>query len=102
MDLWGTLDLLPTLPNRIQSSPNGYIDLYKVSNAKRRGVTATATNNLLPNSDIKASHKEVERMLREHRSTSMQGKLLKHNLGAEVVDALKDLRDQLSQNETRR
>ncbi|KAL3356299.1 hypothetical protein AABB24_017134 [Solanum stoloniferum] len=51
---------------------------------------------------IKASHKEVERMLREHRSTSMQGKLLKHNLGAEVVDALKDLRDQLSQNETRR
>ncbi|KAL3326090.1 hypothetical protein AABB24_017134 [Solanum stoloniferum] len=53
-------------------------------------------------SEIKASHKEVERMLREHRSTSMQGKLLKHNLGAEVVDALKDLRDQLSQNETRR
>ncbi|XP_069146381.1 uncharacterized protein [Solanum lycopersicum] len=51
---------------------------------------------------IKASHKEVERMLREHRSTSMQGKLLKHNLAAEVVDALKDLRDQLSQNEMRR
>lgn len=37
-----------------------------------------------------------------HRSTSMQGKLLKHNLAAEVVDALKDLRDQLSQNEMRR
>ncbi|KAK4337804.1 hypothetical protein RND71_042291 [Anisodus tanguticus] len=53
-------------------------------------------------SEIKASHKEVERMLREHRSTSMQGKLLKHNLDSEVVDALKDLRDQLSQNETRR
>lgn len=32
----------------------------------------------------------------------MQGKLLKHNLAAEVVDALKDLRDQLSQNEMRR
>ncbi|KAM3204603.1 hypothetical protein T459_25326 [Capsicum annuum] len=53
-------------------------------------------------SEIKASHKEVERMLWEHRSTSMQGKLLKHNLNAEVVDALKGLRDQLSQNETHR
>ena len=33
------------------------------------------------------------------RSTSMQGKLLKHNLDAEVVDALKDLRKKLSENE---
>lgn len=50
-------------------------------------------------SEIKASHKEVERMLQEQRSTSMQGKLLKHNLDAEVVDALKDLRKKLSENE---
>lgn len=28
----------------------------------------------------------------------MQGKLLKHNLDSEVVDALKDLRDKLSEN----
>ncbi|XP_027113346.1 uncharacterized protein [Coffea arabica] len=53
-------------------------------------------------SEIKASQKEMEMMLREHRSTSMQGKLLKHNLDAEVVDALKDLRDKLSENESRR
>ncbi|KAL8545222.1 hypothetical protein ACS0TY_005421 [Phlomoides rotata] len=49
-------------------------------------------------SEIKASQKEVEQMLQEHRSTSMQGKLLKHNLDSEVVDALKDLRDKLSEN----
>lgn len=70
-------------------------------------------------------HKEVERMMQEtrlhwfffltsvigannkdysllHRSTSFQGRLLKHNLDSEVVDALKDLRDKLSENETKR
>ncbi|KHF97388.1 putative yacP [Gossypium arboreum] len=51
-------------------------------------------------SEIKASQKEVERMLQEQRSTSFQGKLLKHNLDTEVVDALKDLRRQLSENES--
>ncbi|XP_062028295.1 uncharacterized protein LOC133744168 [Rosa rugosa] len=50
-------------------------------------------------SEIKASQKEVERMLEEHRSTSFQGKLLKHNLDSEVVDALKDLRTKLSETE---
>lgn len=35
------------------------------------------------------------------RSTSMQGKLLKHNLDTEVVDALKDLKMKLSQNDAR-
>ncbi|KAK9286133.1 hypothetical protein L1049_014514 [Liquidambar formosana] len=50
-------------------------------------------------SEIKASHKEIERMLQEQRSTSMQGKLLKHNLDSEVVDALKDLKKKLSENE---
>ncbi|XP_027916208.1 uncharacterized protein LOC114175636 isoform X2 [Vigna unguiculata] len=49
--------------------------------------------------EIKASQKEVERMLQEQSSTSFQGRLLKHNLDAEVVDALKDLRKQLSENE---
>ncbi|KAL2939501.1 Uncharacterized protein RDABS01_033660 [Bienertia sinuspersici] len=49
-------------------------------------------------SEIKATKKEMERMLQEHRSTSMQGKLLKHNLDTEVVDALKDLKIKLSQN----
>ncbi|XP_052194503.1 uncharacterized protein LOC127802628 [Diospyros lotus] len=52
-------------------------------------------------SEIKASHKEVDRMLQEHRSSSMQGKLLKHNLDSEVVDALKDLRKKLSENEAK-
>nr|XP_004300047.2 PREDICTED: uncharacterized protein LOC101297544 isoform X2 [Fragaria vesca subsp. vesca] len=50
-------------------------------------------------SEIKASQKEVERMLEEHRSTSFQGRLLKHNLDSEVVDALKDLRTKLSETE---
>ncbi|XP_010682087.1 uncharacterized protein LOC104896988 isoform X1 [Beta vulgaris subsp. vulgaris] len=52
-------------------------------------------------SEIKASKKEMERMLQEQRSTSMQGKLLKHNLDTEVVDALKDLKMKLSQNDAR-
>ncbi|XP_020230711.1 uncharacterized protein LOC109811378 [Cajanus cajan] len=49
--------------------------------------------------EIKASQKEVERMLQEQRPTSFQGRLLKHNLDAEVVDALKNLRQKLSENE---
>ncbi|PON80886.1 yacP-like NYN domain protein [Trema orientale] len=48
-------------------------------------------------SEIKASKKEVEMMLQEHRSTSFQGRLLKHNLDSDVVDALKDLRKKLSE-----
>ncbi|XP_010252260.1 PREDICTED: uncharacterized protein LOC104593890 isoform X3 [Nelumbo nucifera] len=51
-------------------------------------------------SEIKASKKEFERMLQEQRSYSVQGKLLKHNLCPEVVDALKDLRRKLSENES--
>ncbi|KAK0590034.1 hypothetical protein LWI29_021910 [Acer saccharum] len=50
-------------------------------------------------SEIKASHKEVEQMFQEQRSTSFQGRLLKHNLDSEVVDALKDLRNKLSENQ---
>lgn len=50
-------------------------------------------------SEIKASQKEVETMLQEQRSSSMQGKLLKHNLDSQVVNALKDLRKKLSENE---
>jgi len=53
-------------------------------------------------SEIKSMHKEVEKMMQETRSTSFQGRLLKHNLDSEVVDALKDLRDKLSENETKR
>lgn len=52
-------------------------------------------------SEIKALQKEFERMLQEQRSTSMQGKLLKHNLDSQVVDALKDLRNKLSENESK-
>ena len=33
------------------------------------------------------------------RSNSFQGRLLKHNLDAEVVNALKDLRQKLSEHE---
>ncbi|KAH9684349.1 YacP-like NYN domain-containing protein [Citrus sinensis] len=50
---------------------------------------------------IKASQKEVERMFQEQRSHSFQGRLLKHNLDSEVVDALKDLRNKLSENESK-
>ncbi|KAH9684359.1 YacP-like NYN domain-containing protein [Citrus sinensis] len=35
------------------------------------------------------------------RSHSFQGRLLKHNLDSEVVDALKDLRNKLSENESK-
>ncbi|KAE8007854.1 hypothetical protein FH972_004416 [Carpinus fangiana] len=51
-------------------------------------------------SEIKASQREVEMMLQEQRST-FQGKLLKHNLDSEVVDALKDLRKKLSEKESK-
>ncbi|CAI0376858.1 unnamed protein product, partial [Linum tenue] len=53
-------------------------------------------------SEIKASQKEVERMLEEQRPTSFQGKLLKHNLDSEVVDALKVLRNKLYEDERRK
>lgn len=49
-------------------------------------------------SEIKASQREFEELLKEQRSTSMQGKLLQHNLGAEVVGALKDLKKVLSES----
>ncbi|KAI3909894.1 hypothetical protein MKW98_012948 [Papaver atlanticum] len=52
-------------------------------------------------SEIKSSQKEYDRMLDEQRSSSMQGKLLKHNLEPEVVDALKDLKKKLSENESK-
>ncbi|KAJ0087716.1 hypothetical protein Patl1_32740 [Pistacia atlantica] len=51
-------------------------------------------------SEIKTSQKEVEMMFREQRSTSFQGRLLKHNLDSEVVGALKDMRNKLSENES--
>nr|XP_009393506.1 PREDICTED: uncharacterized protein LOC103979173 isoform X3 [Musa acuminata subsp. malaccensis] len=51
-------------------------------------------------SEIKASQREFEQILNEHRSTSVQGKLLQHNLGPEIVDALKDLKRKLSENES--
>ncbi|ESR44619.1 hypothetical protein CICLE_v10003790mg [Citrus x clementina] len=35
------------------------------------------------------------------KSHSFQGRLLKHNLDSEVVDALKDLRNKLSENESK-
>ncbi|CAN1301054.1 hypothetical protein LINPERPRIM_LOCUS24791 [Linum perenne] len=53
-------------------------------------------------SEIKESQKEVDRMIQEQRSTSFQGKLLKHNLNSEVVDALKDLRNKLYENERKK
>ncbi|OMO70255.1 hypothetical protein CCACVL1_19035 [Corchorus capsularis] len=52
-------------------------------------------------SEIKASQKEAEMMLEEQRSSSFQGRLLKHNLDSEVVDALKDLRRQLAEKESK-
>ncbi|XP_042433226.1 uncharacterized protein YacP-like isoform X1 [Zingiber officinale] len=51
-------------------------------------------------SEIKASQKEFEQMLNEHRSTSMQGKLLQHNLEPEIVHALKDLKRKLLEKES--
>ncbi|KAI4340783.1 hypothetical protein MLD38_025589 [Melastoma candidum] len=53
-------------------------------------------------SEIKASKKEVQKMLQENSPTSFRGKLLKDNLDAEVVDALRDLRRKLSEVESRK
>ncbi|RZC87852.1 hypothetical protein C5167_028309 [Papaver somniferum] len=52
-------------------------------------------------SEIKSSQKEYDKMLDEQRSSSMQGKLLKHNLEPEVVDALRDLKKKLSEKESK-
>ncbi|KAK1310972.1 hypothetical protein QJS10_CPA08g00995 [Acorus calamus] len=52
-------------------------------------------------SEINASQREFEEILREQRSTSMQGKLLKHNLCPEVVNALNDLKQKLSKEESK-
>ena len=43
----------------------------------------------------------IHHFLHLFRSSSFQGKLLKHNLDSEVVDALKDLRRKLSENESK-
>ncbi|KAJ0972192.1 hypothetical protein J5N97_020151 [Dioscorea zingiberensis] len=51
-------------------------------------------------SEIKASQREIEQILDEQRSSSVQGKLLQHNLDSEVVHALKDLKKKLSENES--
>ncbi|CAA7396582.1 unnamed protein product [Spirodela intermedia] len=51
-------------------------------------------------SEIKATEREFEQILQDNRSTSMQGKLLQHNLEPEVVHALKDLKRKLSEGES--
>ncbi|CAI8615866.1 unnamed protein product [Vicia faba] len=51
--------------------------------------------------EIKTLRKEADKMLKEQRSTSFQGRLLKHNLDAEVVDALKNLRQKLAEKESK-
>ncbi|XP_057977966.1 uncharacterized protein LOC131164644 isoform X2 [Malania oleifera] len=61
-------------------------------------VTSDRCQQQAAHGAIKVSQKEIQRMLQEQRSTSMQGKLLKHNLDSCVVDALKDLRKKLSEN----
>nr|GMC49557.1 uncharacterized protein LOC109172262 isoform X2 [Ipomoea batatas] len=65
-------------------------------------VTSDLNQQIAAYGAIKTADKELERMLREQRSTSMQGKLLKHNLDPDVVTALKDLRDKLSESELRK
>ncbi|XP_045818016.1 uncharacterized protein LOC123910807 isoform X1 [Trifolium pratense] len=49
--------------------------------------------------EIKEAQKEAADTLQEERTFSFQGKLLKHNLDAEVVAALKNLRQKLSEAE---
>ncbi|KMZ68553.1 PIN domain containing protein (Yacp-like protein) [Zostera marina] len=47
--------------------------------------------------EIKSSQRELEQIVHDQRSSSVQGKLLQHNLNADVVLALKDLKRKLSQ-----
>ncbi|CAK8564562.1 unnamed protein product [Lathyrus sativus] len=49
--------------------------------------------------EIEESHKEVDEMLLE--PSFLKGSLLKHSLSTEVVDALRNLRQKLSENERR-
>nr|XP_019704062.1 uncharacterized protein LOC105034677 isoform X4 [Elaeis guineensis] len=63
-------------------------------------VTSDACQQQAAYGAIKALQREFEQLLNEHRSTSMQGKLLQHNLGPEVVHALKDLKKKLSEEES--
>ncbi|KAI5414381.1 uncharacterized protein LOC127138257 isoform X1 [Lathyrus oleraceus] len=51
--------------------------------------------------EIEESHRELGEMLQEQRSTSFQGSLLKHSLSTEVLDALRNLRQKLSENESK-
>ncbi|XP_077224396.1 yacP-like NYN domain protein isoform X2 [Tasmannia lanceolata] len=62
-------------------------------------VTSDSCHQQAAHGAIKASQKEFEQILQEHRSTSMQGKLLQHNLNPQVVTALKDLKKKLSESE---
>lgn len=51
-------------------------------------------------SEIQGSREDSEQILQGERSTSMQGRLLQHNLDAKVVQALKDLRGKLENEST--
>ncbi|XP_031490486.1 uncharacterized protein LOC116257677 isoform X2 [Nymphaea colorata] len=64
-------------------------------------VTSDSCQQKAAHGAVKSSQKEFEQILHESRSTSFQGKLLKHNLDPLVVDALKDLKQQLSNNQSR-
>ncbi|XP_068648136.1 uncharacterized protein [Aristolochia californica] len=63
-------------------------------------VTSDSCQQQAAHGAIKASQKEYEQLLHEHRSTSVQGKLLQHNLGPEVVSALKDLKMKLLETDS--
>ncbi|XP_056689997.1 uncharacterized protein [Spinacia oleracea] len=76
----------------------GQTGTWRLARNARTSACQTDSIDLDKKIKIKASKKEMEKMLQEQRSTSMQGKLLKHNLDIEVVDALKDLKMKLSQN----
>ncbi|XP_074565361.1 uncharacterized protein LOC141821884 isoform X2 [Curcuma longa] len=63
-------------------------------------VTSDVCHQQAAHAAIKASQKEFEQILNEQRSTSMQGKLLQHNLEPEIVHALKDLKRKLLEKES--
>ncbi|KAL0918926.1 hypothetical protein M5K25_010973 [Dendrobium thyrsiflorum] len=65
-------------------------DLYQQQAAHGAGAFVWSCKALV--SEIMASQREFEAILKAQRSTSMQGKLLECNLVPEVVDALKDLK----------
>ncbi|RWW54408.1 hypothetical protein BHE74_00039015, partial [Ensete ventricosum] len=98
-DAWIEKESMQVVALKVDGCPKVWVvtsDVCQQQAAHGAGAFVWSCKALV--SEIKASQREFEQILNEHRSTSVQGKLLQHNLGPEIVDALKDLKRKLSEN----